>query len=106
MARTSRADLDRKAEHLAKRTGLPINIQQAYGRCRVYIGDGNHISPRLPSGQLLDWMDAFEAGLDYAPSVGFFQERTRYTRSLALEGQSSGTSSLFMQVSLRRTAKQ
>ena len=73
--RITRDDLDRKAAHLAKRTGLPINIQQAYGRCRVYIGDGNHISPALPKSQLLDWMDGFEMGLDYAPKQGFFQER-------------------------------
>ncbi len=77
MERTSRADLDRKAEHLAKRTGLPINIQQAYGRCRVYIGDGNHISPRLPSGQLLDWMNAFEAGLGGVRFMMLFSGRSR-----------------------------
>ena len=69
---TSRKDLDRKAEHLAVRTALPITIQQAYGRCRVYIGDGNHISPALPRGQLLDWMEAFETGLDYAKEPGFY----------------------------------
>lgn len=68
--RVTRDDLDHKAECLAKRTGLAINIQQAYGRCRVYIGDGRHISPALSSGPLLEWMHAFETGLDHAPERG------------------------------------
>lgn len=63
MARTSKRDLDQMARHLASMTGLPVRVSWAYGQPRLESEDGAHeISPRLPSGQLMDWMRAFVTG--------------------------------------------
>lgn len=70
MDRITRKENEGRAAHLAKRTGLDLNIQYAYGKGQLYIGDTRHISPLLSTGQLYDWMSAFETGLDYAPGIG------------------------------------
>lgn len=67
MARTSQRDLNNMAHHIENVTGLAVMIDWAYGAPRLVSGDGSReISPRLPSGQLMDWMRAFLSGYDAA----------------------------------------
>ena len=67
MARTSQRDLSEMAAHIESITGIPVMIGWAYGAPRLESADGSReISPRLPSGQLMDWMRAFLAGYDAA----------------------------------------
>ena len=65
MARTSKSDLDEQAEFLSRMTGIDFSIDWAYGAPRLSSDRGSRdVSPRMPSGQLMDWMNAFAAGID------------------------------------------
>lgn len=65
MARTSKSDLNEMANFLSKNTGIDFEIGWAYGAPRLQADRGSRdVSPRLPSGQLMDWMHAFAAGID------------------------------------------
>lgn len=65
MARTSKAMLDESARFLSKQTGIDFTVEWAYGAPRLMADRGSRdVSPRLPSGELLDWMNAFAAGID------------------------------------------
>jgi hypothetical protein len=69
MGRVSEKDVRELAEHVAKVTGLPISAQWAYGRPRVELKVGPRIrdlSPRLPTGQMQDWLFAFLKGFEMA----------------------------------------
>lgn len=78
MARTTRADLDllvaRINHALLCKPGVrcvdldpavAYRVEYAYGRPRLMRAGGSvDVSPRLPAGQLADWMRAFIAGID------------------------------------------
>lgn len=67
MARTSQRELSQMVTHMENVTGLSLGIEHAYGAPRLVSGDGSReVSPRLPSGQLLEWMRAFMRGFDAA----------------------------------------
>lgn len=58
--RVTRAQLESKAAYINTISGLDIEIGYAYGHPRAEINKGStDLSPRLPSGQLWDWLDAF-----------------------------------------------
>ena len=62
----TRKQLQSKAKYIARISGLDISIGYAYGHPRVYLnGESVELSPRLPAGQLLDWLNAFEQGYEY-----------------------------------------
>ena len=64
--RITKADLRAKAEHINRIAGLDVEIGYAYGRPRAHLNKGSKdLSPRLPSGQLWDWLNAFETGIEY-----------------------------------------
>ncbi len=67
MARVTQKSLRELVEHTRKLTGLPIVIQWAYGRPRLHLeefgGTGlSDLSPRLPTGQMEEWIYAFRQG--------------------------------------------
>lgn len=63
MARTSQRDLTEMAARISSVTGVSVMIGWAYGHPRLESGDGSReISPRLPSGALMDWMRAYLQG--------------------------------------------
>jgi len=71
VARTSSKDLDNVAKHLSALAGKPYTVGWAYGKPRLYTdGESTEVSPRLPSGQLLDWMYAFAKGFDTGYKAG------------------------------------
>ena len=67
--RTTKADLGRLAFLINNAVGEVHKengyfVQWAYGRPRLMRAGGSvDVSPRLPSGQLADWMRAFHAGI-------------------------------------------
>lgn len=43
--------------------GFDISIQWAYGKPRIYDAKGGReLSPRLPTGQLWNWLDGYDTG--------------------------------------------
>jgi hypothetical protein len=66
MARVTRNELDDLAAMVNRRLGADdYFIQSAYGSPRLMRDGGSRdVSPRLPAGQLADWMRAFLAGID------------------------------------------
>ena len=63
----TRKMLDNVAERISMITGGDYYIETAYGKPRLFKKDGPgciEVSPRLPSGQLYDWMFAFIGGID------------------------------------------
>lgn len=78
--RTTRADLDGLCNiinhALLCEPGTPCTaldpdraytVEYAYGRPRLYRDRGSvEVSPRLPAGELAQWMRAFIAGIDAA----------------------------------------
>lgn len=51
------------AQMLAKATGVDFEVEWAYGAPRLMANRGSRdVSPRLPSGELLQWMHAFFDG--------------------------------------------
>ena len=81
--RTTRADLDQLAviiDHaLLCKPGVPCTkldpdlrhtVEYAYGSPRLYRARGSvEVSPRLPAGQLADWMRAYIAGIHAGKEV-------------------------------------
>lgn len=64
MARTSKSDLNHKADSLSKLTGMDFSVEWAYGRPRLMVDRGSRdVSPRLPSGELSQWIQAFWMGI-------------------------------------------
>lgn len=65
MARTTARDLDQMVKRLIVATGDDtLFIGHAYGRPRLEShGGAFEISPRLPAGALLEWMQAYHAGV-------------------------------------------
>ena len=67
--RTTPKDLDNMAAKLSKLTGTDLRISWAYGKPRLIRmlanGGEDEISPRLQSGELLQWMFAFEEGFEF-----------------------------------------
>jgi hypothetical protein len=66
MSRTTRQELDDLAAMINRRLGADdYAIGYAYGSPRLERdGGARDVSPRLPAGQLADWMRAFLAGID------------------------------------------
>ena len=62
--RTTRTTLQQTLERLARK-GVRLRMEYAYGRPRLETLDGSrYVSPRLPAGQLANWLDGFEAALE------------------------------------------
>lgn len=76
MARTTRKHLETLVKRVTEKTGGPHVIDSAYGAHRLNrIVDMDsraetHVSPRLPAGQLADWMRAYLQGLSDAERFG------------------------------------
>lgn len=65
MARTTEKDIRQLVQIMANRTGHSYMVQWAYGRPRIHSGDGSRdVSPRLPTGQLKEWIHGFLTGVD------------------------------------------
>lgn len=66
MTRITRNQLDTRAIIIDRVLDLPVDthtVEYAYGQPRLVRDGGSvDVSPRLPSGQLNDWMGAFIAG--------------------------------------------
>ncbi len=91
MSRTTQSDLDQAAGHinniLRTRKTERFFVGWAYGRPRLE-QEGYDISPRLPSGQLLEWMHAYIAGIGARKSLAWRRkvrasDRERERRILA-----------------------
>jgi hypothetical protein len=74
---TSKTDLNRAVERINRMHGLKLTVGWAYGKPRVHNHDESRdISPRLPSGELLRWLHAFERGFEAAKSGETFGPRS------------------------------
>lgn len=63
----TKRDLERLLTVLNYRTEGGFSIGYAYGRPRLFrAGESVEVSPRLPRGQLADWMRAYIAGIEWA----------------------------------------
>lgn len=57
-------------------TGLDLSIEWAYGQPRVHRDGGSRdVSPRLPMGQMSDWIQAFWTGWTLRDSRTFEAEQ-------------------------------
>lgn len=66
MARTTRADLESVVRVINEELGTQMFLQWAYGQPRLHEPSGlgySDVSPRLPMGQMLLWLLAFERGI-------------------------------------------
>jgi len=74
MARTSKKNLDELAKSISRAVGgEPFYIDWSYGHPSLYRrsgGGAQDISPRLPSGQLWEWMRAFLRGFEQCSYYG------------------------------------
>lgn len=69
--RITKKQLYAKAEFINKLSGLDISVGYAYGHPRAYLNnESKELSPRLPAGQLWDWLDAFQTGIEYGVKIG------------------------------------
>jgi hypothetical protein len=69
VTRTTRRELDALAADVGRALGRPMAIGYAYGRPRLESADGARaLSPRLPAGDLADWMRAWLNGWSAAAS--------------------------------------
>ena len=60
---TTRRDLQETVERI-NRTLVNVRLEWAYGRPRLYDASGSRdLSPRLPTGQMAQWLSAFETGI-------------------------------------------
>ena len=69
MTRITNADLEDKVNLINRLTGNQFDfaIQRAYGRPRLFRdGFGREVSPRLPAGQLNDWLEAYALGIMFS----------------------------------------
>lgn len=69
MARVTRKRVRDKADALTRLYGVDIGVDESSGGSRIFAGKGVYISPRLPTGRMLDWLEAFQTGLDMAEQV-------------------------------------
>ena len=72
MARITRKRIESKVETLMQLYTVDIGVDWASGGAKIFAGKGVYISPRLPTGRMLDWLEAFQTGLDmveYPPKV-------------------------------------
>ena len=63
--RVTKSQLVEKVGFFRSTTGIPLVIEWAYGRPRVYVEEGpgyRDLSPRLPMGELDVWLDAWGLG--------------------------------------------
>ncbi len=71
MARITEKDIRQAVQVLADSTGLPIVVEWAYGKPRLYYRDETRygaqweLSPRLSTGEMMDWIEAFLKGFEY-----------------------------------------
>ena len=71
MERTTRADLEDKVNVINRITHGDYTLGKAYGRFRLYRdGESTEVSPRLPMGQLGDWLSAYVDGLCMGYNLG------------------------------------
>jgi hypothetical protein len=60
----TKTDIRRQVEYL-KKQGFDVDVGWAYGRPRIENGKGSRdISPRLPTGQLMIWIEGFKACME------------------------------------------
>jgi hypothetical protein len=60
---TTGAQLDELAGIASRAAGQPYTVEYAYGSPRLMARDGSvDVSPRLPRGELAQWLRAFIAG--------------------------------------------
>jgi len=65
--RTTREELRARVEEIRKVTKVDMTVEWAYGKPRVYRDNGGReLSPRLPTGQLMDWLTAWYDGWEMA----------------------------------------
>lgn len=66
----TKQDLEWYAARLGEKLGEPLTVEYAYGRTQLYAKNGSqHVSPLLTRAALLEWMEAFDAGIDAARNV-------------------------------------
>jgi len=71
MTRVTQKQIRDKVKWLNDRHGLNLYAEWSQGHTgvtpRIYDLDDSHreLSPRLPTGQMLTWLEAFEAGLEF-----------------------------------------
>ena len=67
MTRTTLRELDQLAAMIERATAVPVTVGHAYGQPRLESADGSRdLSPRLPTGQLADYMRGILRGIDLA----------------------------------------
>jgi hypothetical protein len=65
--RTTPKQLQATVARIVRNHGVDIGIEWAYGRPRITnANQSRDISPRLPTGEMLQWLFAFECGLNMA----------------------------------------
>jgi len=69
MGRITRKRIKSKVDTLIRIYGVDIGVDWASGGGKIFAGKGVYISPRLPTGRMLDWLEAFQTGLDMAERV-------------------------------------
>jgi len=67
MASTIDEDLKEQVEFFAKASRIPLILNHAYGKVRIYCKKEKgmmEVSPRLSKGNLRMWLDGFEKALE------------------------------------------
>ena len=70
--RTTKADLQQYVNVINRLTDnrCDFSISRAYGKPRLYrSAESVEVSPRLPAGQLADWMHAYINGINFARAI-------------------------------------
>lgn len=68
----TRKELESTLHIMRVRSGRDLSIERAYGKPRIYEQSGKglrEVSPRLSSGDLKMWMDAWLEGFDVGAEV-------------------------------------
>jgi len=64
MTRVTRKRIRDKVQFLSEHYRLGMSVEWGYGQARIYTAGGaRELSPRLSTGQMLDWLEAFQTGL-------------------------------------------
>lgn len=61
MSRVTKQQLYRKVDWM-RGQGIDISIEWAYGQPCCYTTAYRRLSPRLPTGQMLDWLETYQDG--------------------------------------------
>ena len=69
MTRITQKRIKSKVDVLIRLYGVDIGVDWASGGAKIFAGKGVYISPRLPTGRMLDWLEAFQTGLDMAGRI-------------------------------------